>query len=782
MAKRRIKTIDALEQTTVYQYDANGNVTAVIDPRGNETRTYYDALNRPVGVEDAAGDVTTYDYDEAGNMVQETRPDGSAITKSYDGMNRLADVYANNQEAQHFEYDSLSRMILADDYNEGNATHSVIFEYNAFNQVTAEVQDGRRIEKFYDDNGNLEDLVYPDTGGFVVHRTYNGLNLPDSIKDQSQNNIAGFAYNLNGRVAAMTLGNGIEESLSYNDRGMEGNRIYADINNTTLYSMETVYDGMGNIFSETIERAISTTPTLATEQYEKQYGYDDLNRLTFEQKGTADTVQWQHDPVGNWTYTNQNGSPEERVPNEVNEYSNVTGMTPGYDARGNMTSDGAKTYEYDWANRLVAVKTSDGIAIATYRYDALNRRVTQSYGGQTTAYIYDGGQVIEEYEDGQFQRSFVYGIYIDDPIMMEDNAGNRYYYLKDRQYSVTALTDENGNIVETYEYTAFGLMTILNGQGVTISESTVDNPYGYTGRRWDGESGLWYYRNRMYSAKLGRFMQRDPAGYMDGLNLYAYVRNNPIIFTDPEGLMTKAAWDYTTGLGTDGAQWYADKYIETGNPLYFVGGVLASLWTPETADETISILGVAGGTRIIGAAIEGASTLAGISKGTAIIIRGGNLGMQITTNFDTAFRALTDQEITFGNTLNSLFTGFGSGAASVAASPILGSILGDGLSVSTRVIGESFIAGLGAVTGKIIGNVIEGRSIMQNVPGTFIGGFTANIALNAASPHLNNNYSFSQFYQNFGPGLNSKTGEAILRGIFVTEALSNAVGRGVNSL
>ncbi|MCK9274958.1 MAG: hypothetical protein M0P57_07700 [Syntrophales bacterium] len=266
MAKRRIRTVDALEHTTAWRYDANGNVTAVIDLRGNETRTYYDALNRPVGVEDAAGDVTTYDYDEAGNIVQETRPDGSMITKWYDDMNRLTDVYANNQEVRHFEYDSLSRMIVADDYNEGNATHSVLFEYNAFNEVTAEMQDGKRVEKFYDTNGNPEDLVYPDTGGFVVHRTYNGLNLPDSIKDQSEVSIADFTYNLNGRVAAMTLGNGIEKSLSYNDCGMEGNRIYTDINNTTLYAMETDYTGRGNIFSETIERAITTLPYLLSRQ------------------------------------------------------------------------------------------------------------------------------------------------------------------------------------------------------------------------------------------------------------------------------------------------------------------------------------------------------------------------------------------------------------------------------------------------------------------------------------------------------------------------------------
>jgi YD repeat-containing protein len=167
--------------------------------------------------------------------------------------------------------------------------------------------------------------------------------------------------------------------------------------------------------------------------------------------------------VENWAYANQNGSPEERVPNEVNEYSNVTCMTPGYDARGNMTSDGAKTYEYDWANRLVAVKDLSGSVIATYRYDALNRLVSKflENTGQIITYVYDGGQVIAEYKNGQFQRFFVYGLYIDDPIMMEDNAGNRYYYLKDRQYSVTALTDENGNIVETYEYAAFSVCNSL---------------------------------------------------------------------------------------------------------------------------------------------------------------------------------------------------------------------------------------------------------------------------------------------------------------------------------
>ena len=82
-------------------------------------------------------------------------------------------------------------------------------------------------------------------------------------------------------------------------------------------------------------------------------------------------------------------------------------------------------------------------------------------------------------------------------------------------------------------------MTIFDNQGSKISESSIGNPYGFTGRRFDTETGLWYYRNRMYSAKLGRFLQRDPAGYVDGMNLFSYVKNNPLRFLDPQGLMSE---------------------------------------------------------------------------------------------------------------------------------------------------------------------------------------------------------------------------------------------------
>ena len=87
-----------------------------------------------------------------------------------------------------------------------------------------------------------------------------------------------------------------------------------------------------------------------------------------------------------------------------------------------------------------------------------------------------------------------------------------------------------------YEYTPFGTWSVYNATGSVLAETAYGNPYGFTGRRWDPESDLWYYRNRCYSAELGRFLSRDPAGFVDGSNLYAYVTNNPMRWVDPLGL------------------------------------------------------------------------------------------------------------------------------------------------------------------------------------------------------------------------------------------------------
>jgi len=144
-----------------------------------------------------------------------------------------------------------------------------------------------------------------------------------------------------------------------------------------------------------------------------------------------------------------------------------------------------------------------------------------------------------------------------------------YFFAKDRQFSVTALIDYSGSAVEFYEYSAFGLMTVRDpSDWSSRSVTAYGNQYGFTGRRWDAESYLWHYRGRTYYPWLGRFIQRDPSGFADGVNLYAYAANNPLRFLDPTG-RTKQPWTTNplSGLPRYGSAADPLGHVEKTNPL-----------------------------------------------------------------------------------------------------------------------------------------------------------------------------------------------------------------------
>ncbi|MBU1583325.1 MAG: hypothetical protein KKE44_11385, partial [Proteobacteria bacterium] len=196
---------------------------------------------------------------------------------------------------------------------------------------------------------------------------------------------------------------------------------------------------------------------------QQEFAYDALNRLLTSSATDKPSLSWTYDCEGNWTGTDQNGPQETRTVNNDNQYTLVAGQSQTYDANGNMTSHNGLTLVYDWADRLVQVKAG-GVVKQEYFYDAQNRRVKQKdyTTGQliTTEYVYTGSQVIEEYKDTVLSKTFVYADYIDDPIVMTTGS-DRYYYVKDRQYAIKAVTDDAGVILESYEYSAYGVMTIF---------------------------------------------------------------------------------------------------------------------------------------------------------------------------------------------------------------------------------------------------------------------------------------------------------------------------------
>jgi len=312
-----------------------------------------------------------------------------------------------------------------------------------------------------------------------------------------------------------------------------------------------------------------------------------------------------------------------------NHISVQTGTTPKeylLDANGNTVSDGTHIFHYDALNRITSVEEG-GITTAEYAYDAHNHRVKKIVSGTVTLYQYDlsGNLIGETTEDGSPLRDYIY--FDGQPFAMKVYGGSEaglYFFINDHLGTPQRLVTASGASVWEAAYFPFGKAQVVVG--------TVTNNLRFPGQYYDAETGLHYNWNRYYDPEIGRYISADPIGLDGGINLYAYVSNDPVNFVDPWGLW--AFWSGVTGTLASGP---ASSFSEGAAYDSNTGGYGSySSTSPDGAGVGSSIgleFGLYTGT------MDGATTTDSINTplGSGSIIRGSNGELGIAVNFSLSW-------------------------------------------------------------------------------------------------------------------------------------------------
>lgn len=518
-------------------YGLNGNISFTIETamtpdqpiRKVMTKYDYNEQDNVVALTEAAGTteqkITQYEYNLNGEKIRTIKPDGQVINYSYNALGQLLTFDASDCSFSYlYEYDDNGNLLKCVDSLNNQTT---LREYDHNNLMIKEVLGtGIEIKYSYDLNGRPTQVILPDDSS--IQYAYNPLNLK-TVKRFSKEG----KEILSHEYASYDLGGNLLEEQYLNSSGKINYQYGLSCQllgiNSDQFSETLNYDACKNLKDFEI--------TKTSQDVKGQFTYDDLYQLKSEE-GVA-SHQYTHDSLNNCI--TKDGKPHET--NALNQLLKAYDKTYTYDGNGNRISDGTKKYSYDALDRLIAVATENEKIF--YSYDSFNRRLskTRKNGNaeESTTYLYFGQNEVGSYDEKGNLKEFRVlgtgkGAEIGATVAVEI-ADQIYFPFHDHNGNIVSLIDSQTlKVVENYRFTAFGEEKITDADDAEIKNSKIGNPWRFSSKRVDEETGFVNFGRRYYDSKTAKWMSPDPIGFEGGPNLYAYVMNNPLTNIDLYGL------------------------------------------------------------------------------------------------------------------------------------------------------------------------------------------------------------------------------------------------------
>jgi len=550
---RRTSVTDQNGKVTAYAYDDADRLTTVTDPVSHVTTYAYDPESNFTGVTDANNHTTSftynanrwltrttfpstltenYTYDLNGNLKTKTDRKSQTITYTYDQLNRLTQKSYPDSTTVTYTYDNASRLTQVAD-----PTGTYSFTFDNMGRLTGTTTaysflTGRTFTMSYAYDAASNRTSFTDPEGGVTTYAYDSLNRLQTLTQPSAFSSTGnfgFSYDALSRRTQMTRPNGVTTNYTYDNLSRLLSVLH-QVGATTLDGATYTVDNAGNRTAKTDNLTSATT----------NYAYDSIYQLLSATQGTSTTESYTYDAVGNRLTAPGPASYHYNSSNQLTSISNQQGTniaTYTYDSNGGTaTKQTGSLFQHAWdfENRLTQIMWASTFQVR-FKSDPFGRRIQKVYKRtlstiSTTNYLYDGDNLIEEVDaNGSVVARYVQSQNVDEPLAMLRSSATSYYQV-DGLGSITSLSNSTGSVANTYTYNSFG--------GATISGSVV-NSFLFTGREFDSETGLYFYRARYYDPTIGRFLSEDPIRFAAGSNFYAYVSNRAIQMTDPMGLSPK---------------------------------------------------------------------------------------------------------------------------------------------------------------------------------------------------------------------------------------------------